>query len=110
MLQPSSSRVGTFHDASGQTVVLTVGAPAMVAGADDRAVFDARDEEPAGEGDVADGSEGPDDALALVAGEDADVADDDVHVAAAGVEVVEEADVEDLGAVSYTHLTLPTKA
>ena len=93
MLQPSLSRVGTFHDASGQTVVLTVGAPATVAGADDRAVFDARDEEPAGEGDVADGSEGPDDALALVAAEDDDVADDDVDVAAAGVEVLEEADV-----------------
>ena len=92
MLQPSLSRVGTFHDASGQTVVLTVGAPATVAGADDRAVFDARDEEPAGEGDVADGSEGPDDALALVAAED-----DDVDVAAAGVEVLEEADVEELG-------------
>ena len=97
MLQPSLSRVGTFHDASGQTVVLTVGAPATVAGADDRGVLDARDEEPAGEGDVADGSEGPDDALALVAAEDDDVADDDVDVAAAGVEVLEEADVEELG-------------
>ena len=99
MLQPSLSRVGTFHDASGQTVVLTVGTPATVAGADDRAVFDARDEEPAGEGDVADGSEGPDGALALVAGEDAGVADDDVDVAAADVdvEVLEEADVEELG-------------
>ena len=84
-----------FHDASGQTVVLTVGAPATVAGADDRGVPDARDEEPAGEGDVADGDEGSDDALVVVDVEAAEVADagvDDVPL-----EAVEEADVEELG-------------